>query len=339
VTRIYGLTGRRLPIHPQPLLDELLTHWFVRLAHSNGLKVQTLADRLFGYPSSFWARDQDKMASTKVIEVLADVSGKSPEDLMQLTLKPYGDYLYAKHNPNGNTRWILPIGVYHRTRRHGLQFCPLCLLTDSVPYFRKYWRLSFYVECDLHHVLMQDRCPNCTAAVMFHRTELGHRHRRGYPPTIRCFRCGFDLSRACPQPYAWADQQVMLATQAAIFCHFQKTAFLQNRHFDSAHIFFDVLYLLCNRLGSSRAVGELYDWVQQMLRPDGYAIIGRYVNRFEDRPIGERARILEAAMWLLYDWPHRLSLAARELDLRRKWFKPEKGERNTWILEALPLRG
>lgn len=339
MTRIYGLTGRRLPVHPQPFIDELLTHWFVRLAHANGLKVQTLADRLFGYPSSFWARDQDKMANPDVIEALAEVTGKESEDLMQLTLKPYGDYLYAKHNPNGNTRWILPIGVYHRTRRHGLQFCPLCLLTDPEPYFRKYWRLSFYVECDLHHVLMQDACPNCTAPVMYHRAELGHRHRRGYPPTIECYCCGFDLSRACPQPYPWVDQQVMLATQALIFCHFQKSAFLQDRNFDSARTLFDVLYLMCNRIASTRPVGELFDWVQHRLRPDNPVPIRHCAGRFEDRPIAERARIMEAAMWILNDWPDRLVQATHDLKLKRKWFKPERGERNTWVLEAMPLEG
>lgn len=336
MTRIYGLTGRRLPIHPQPLLDELFTHWFTRLAHSNGLKVQTLADRLFGYPSSFWARDQDKLASQQVIEALAEVTGQDSEDLLRLTLRPYGDYLYGRHNPFGNTRWILPLGVYHRTRRHGLQFCPLCLRSD-VPYFRKYWRLSFYVECDHHHVMMQNACPNCKAPVMFHRTELGHRHRRGYPPTANCYCCGFDLSWSGPQSYAWADQQAMLMTQALIFCHFQSHVVLQHRHFDSAQTFFDGLYLLCNRLGSAQGAGDLYEWVQQWLRPGNIAPINRGVNRFEDRSILERTSILEAAVWLLCDWPNRLATATRDLGLKRKWFKPESGERNTWILEAIPL--
>jgi len=68
MSRIYGLLGTRLPIHPQPYPDELLTHWFFRLAHANYLKAQTLADYLFGYYSTFWNRDQDKLASPEVIE-------------------------------------------------------------------------------------------------------------------------------------------------------------------------------------------------------------------------------------------------------------------------------
>jgi len=336
MTKIYGLTGRQLPIHPQPLPDELFTHWFTRLSHSNGLKVQTLADRLFGYPSSFWARDQDKLASQQAIDALAEVTGQVPENLLRLTLRPYGDYLYAKHNPFGNTRWILPLGMYHRTRRHGLQFCPLCLRSD-VPYFRRCWRLSFYVECDHHHVLMLDACPNCKAPVMFHRAELGHRHRRGYPPTVNCFRCCFNLSWAGAQTYDWADQQAMLAAQAAIFSHFRHSAFLHERTFESAQTFFDVLYLLCNRIGSSRRTGELYDWVQEQIRPNETRQINRRVNKFDDRPIWERARLLEAAFWLLCDWPYRLNCAIRELNIYPSLFTPERGERNTWLLEAMPL--
>ncbi len=186
MTLIYGLTGTKLPIHPQPYADEVLTHWFTRLAHSNGMKVQTLADRLFGYPSSFWARDQDKFADPKILESIARSTGKDVDDVLQMTLRPYGDYLYAKHNHLGNTKWILPLGIYHRIHRHGMQYCPMCLRSDT-PYFRKFWRLSFYVECDIHQILMRDTCPECHSPVAFHRAELGHRHRRGYPSTVNCF--------------------------------------------------------------------------------------------------------------------------------------------------------
>lgn len=336
MTRIFGLTGHRLPIHPQPLPDELLTHWMVRLAHANGMKVQTFADRLFGYPSSFWARDQDKMANLHVIEKLAEVTGKGTDDLMDLTLKPYGEYLYEKHNPNGNTRWILPLGVYHRTRFHGMQFCPMCLRSEK-PYFRKYWRLSFYFECDHHQVLMMDSCPQCQAPAMFHRSELGHRYRKGYPPIVNCYRCGFDLSWAGPTRYEWADQQAMLLMQSLIFCHFREQAFMQNRHFESAQEFFDVLYILCGRIGSAQVAGELYEWVQQWIRPEGFIPVSRKIKMFERRTVLERASILEAAAWLLCDWPERMVLAVKDLGLKRKHFRPEHGQADTWILEAMPL--
>lgn len=81
---IYGLLGARLPMHPQPLPNELFSHWFYRLAHANNLKAQTFADQAFGRYSSFWARDQDKLASPEIIGRISDLTGQLPEDIRAL---------------------------------------------------------------------------------------------------------------------------------------------------------------------------------------------------------------------------------------------------------------
>lgn len=109
------MLGTRLPMHPQPHPNELFSHWFYRLAHANNLKAQTFADQAFGRYSSFWARDQDKLASPEIIGRISDLTGQLPEDIHALTLAAYEGKIYSSHNAYGQTRWILPLGIYHRT--------------------------------------------------------------------------------------------------------------------------------------------------------------------------------------------------------------------------------
>ena len=129
---IYGLTGRRLPIHPRSLPDELLTHWFFRVADANGLKVRTLADLAFGPQSSFWLRDQDRQALPEVIARLSELTGQTDEDIRALTLVGHPATNFGDERLFGIARWVLPIGTFRtKDRTFGMQFCPLCLFEDG----------------------------------------------------------------------------------------------------------------------------------------------------------------------------------------------------------------
>ncbi|WP_369124446.1 TniQ family protein, partial [Undibacterium sp. CCC2.1] len=64
--------------------------------------------------------------------------------------------------------------MYHRKRNaYGLQFCPTCLAEDSVPYFRRRWRVAFYTVCNEHKTMLLDRCPKCGSSVAAHRLDIG----------------------------------------------------------------------------------------------------------------------------------------------------------------------
>lgn len=336
MTPLYGLSGTRLPVHPQPLPDELLTHWFMRLAHMNQVKAQTLADRLFGRQSAFWARDQDKLASPAVISHLADMTGKNPDDLLALTLAPFEGILYQHHNPNGNTRWIMPLGVYHRTRRrYGLQFCPLCLSTDAEPYFRRSWRLAFTTVCERHGVLMHDRCHRCGATVAFFRRELGHRDEHRFDAAARCHACGGDLSRAPAWDPSDGDVHALIQLRSLTTFYGMGWTFCGNEVYQYGHLFMDVLHRMCNFLSSTKgkkllavAAGESR-LVDMAVTSNG--------RDFESRPLIERHYLLLAALWLLMDWPGRFvqaCLQARTTQSRLLsdwgppyWFASEVRER------------
>lgn len=334
MSRIYGLIGNRLPIHPQPYPDELLSHWFLRLAHKNNLKTQTLADYAFGRYSSFWARDQDKLASPRVIQRLSDLTGKPPDDIRALTLASYEGKVYASHNAFGHNRWILPLGIYHRTwRRFGLQYCPLCLFEDAEPYFRRHWRLALSTVCEKHGVLMHDRCYRCGAPVMYFRNDLGHRARHNFKTSACCHACGANLARAPAYDPPGPDGQTlaMLRSLRIALDMGWWWAGLETIHF--GHLFFDVLHRLASLLAAGKGP-KLLKEVERRIGADVFQ--GRQIpNRvsLEQRALIERHWLICMALWLLQDWPARFVDTCQSARMWQSWLL--SGERFPYWFEAI----
>ena len=140
--------GQVWPAHPKPLPDELLSSWFVRVAESNAIKLQTLSWMLFGYGKSPWNRDIDRLAPPWFLEAICAHTGIGYDEVYCTTLDSYCTRLYPKRQSSGQLRWVLPI-VSHGAARQGfgMQFCPACLAQDAVPYFRKPWRLALFTYC------------------------------------------------------------------------------------------------------------------------------------------------------------------------------------------------
>ena len=135
--------GKVWPAHPKPLPEELLTSWIVRVAAANGIKLQTLCWMLFGNGRSPWNRDIDRNAPPWLIKAMGQHTGINYWDVFHTSLVTYRTRLYPRRQAVGQLRWILPIrssGMWRTA--FGQQFCPRCLASDVVPYFRKQWRVS-----------------------------------------------------------------------------------------------------------------------------------------------------------------------------------------------------
>lgn len=181
------------PVHLKPKDDELLSSWLVRLARAHRLKVHTFCS-LTWPGKQIWNRDIDNSADAELLEVLSIRTGTSINRVRATTLGYYAGILYEKHNTLGPSSWIMPIGIYHRTRKqYGLQFCPRCLAEDEEPFFRRKWRLAFVVLCARHNTLLHDCCPHCGSPVNFHRGELGDYRKSVAESLTLCYICRFDL--------------------------------------------------------------------------------------------------------------------------------------------------
>lgn len=330
-----GLTSGVLPVHPKLLPDELLTSWIVRLAHANHMKVHTLATMLAGANwAPFWNRDLDRSASQGLLLKLAELTATSLERIQEATVTEAASRLVGWHQPKGSTPWVLPLGVWHRKRRaFGTQFCPLCLHMDAQPYYRRAWRLAFYTECEMHHVLMEDRCPACKQPICFFRSDLGDREEVEGLPAYRCTACRFNLGHTLPRRFEWPHWELTVATRSLMFFNFLPWAFLGGMTFESAPQLFSVLRQLVSVMSSSESRGELYDYVACQLWPSGYPVLSHRSQAYEFRDVQERHRLFGMGVWLLQEWPARLELATDRLALSNSQLMRDSPSLPDWFLE------
>lgn len=300
------MSGRLWPAHPKPEEDELLSSWLVRLARANGLKLHTFCDIAWPH-KAIWNRDIDKSADEEIITVLADKTATPLDRAYRTILQAYEGRLYEKHNSSGNTKWILPVGIYHRIRhRYGTQFCPRCLADDLEPYFRRRWRLAFVSVCEIHRNMLVDRCPICVSPIIYHRCGLDLK-------TIAlCSACGHDL-RKCEISYADHIEDVV---------EFQKYLLdaLDNGWVDLpmvgpaySHLYFDVLHHVMRLFATGKRAKRLQGNISHYLgRTRNECLQNHQIRYIEFLCVEARCLLVWMACWILKEWPERFVWFCRE---------------------------
>ena len=114
------------PWRPEPLPDELLSSWLRRVALGNSPKVHTFCNAV--WPGlQIWNRDIDCLAPEVLLEALALGTGQPTSRVRQTTFGSLEGVLFEQVRVTGPTEWVLPVGVYHRTRRRPAPSTVLCL--------------------------------------------------------------------------------------------------------------------------------------------------------------------------------------------------------------------
>lgn len=291
----------RLPCATYPKPDELLSSWFTRLAHDHLLKTHTFGKLLFP-TASLLNRDLDKIAPEPILQTLAHRTGTPLARVRETALRRYEGRLYLRHNANGNTNWLLPLGVYHRTHRNcGLLFCPGCLKTDgNKPYFRTHWRLALAQVCTICGVYLQDKCPTCERPVTFFRVEVGRKDAVPDTPISHCFYCARDLAAVPAIQASDDDWQAQKERERILREGWCQHAFYSHQYFDVLHQLVKVLASPNSRCTAlQQAVDRQTGWSPQAALD---ALRTRRVP-FEALPLSIRGGLLRQAQWLLADWP------------------------------------
>lgn len=287
-----------IPLPPKP--DELLSSWLVRLAHAHQVKVHSFCRHVWPQVA-IWNRDIDKLAPPELLQTLAARTLTPIERVRQTTLMPYCERLIGSpvSPAQGHTAWLMPLGIYHRTHRiGGLVYCPLCLERDgATPYYRTVWRLAFHIVCPTCGIYLHERCPACGEPVNFFRIELGRKSADADRPISTCHRCAFNLGQSPVEP-----APVKTLRRYRSLYRISREGWNQGVLYP--HQYFRVLRQLLRLLGSSF-------WRAQPLQVDlrlrrGHALDWNAgLASFEQLPIAQRACLLDEALWLLDDWPHR----------------------------------
>jgi len=309
-----GLSGKLWPAHLKPEPDELLSSWLIRLAAANGQKLHTFC--VISFPDvHIWNRDIDKSCTDSFLQGMAARSGETEERARETSLRSFEGVLYERHNPNGNSPWILPVGVYRRTRRaFGLQYCPACLQDDREPYFRKQWRLACITVCTKHKLCLQDHCPFCFNPVVPQRLEMGTRPRYQPEPLHICSFCRKDLIQQTSLIEAeerewhavhWVERT--LAVRYAPIGEKQEPALLV----------FRVLHQLLRLLSTGKRAGLLAQSVASSLHRQSPEISWPQAKcrDFEKLRATARRELLVLATELLEDWPHKFLEHCRRCQL------------------------
>lgn len=317
--------GKVWPAHPKPLPDELLSSWIVRVAEANAIKLQTLSWMLFGNGRSPWNRDVDRSAPLWLVQALCQHTGTSDQVVLDTTLVSYRSRLYSRGRIAGQLRWILPIGSYGMQRKSfGLQFCPECLATDQIPYFRKPWRVALFTYCPIHQVVLHDACPACGIPVVIFRGDFG-RELKDARPMYVCNACGYDFRKAERKPVFFPSEELHSLFDTML----QSPSWLgdETGQFDLG--FFAVMHQFCRVIGAWQNRGRLQNYVATQL---GQTVLPLSPGRIciEQRRQDERHQLLLCALWLMADLGKRLEGAWLAKAVRYNLMLKDFGEPPGW---------
>lgn len=311
-----------------------MSSWMVRLAFANGYPLHTFYACLLGYRGAIWNRDVDRHPPLALLDILAHHSGQLRETLHAMTLAAYAGVVFENLSHVGNATWILPVGVFHRTRRRaGLQFCPRCLESDSIPYYRRSWRLALCAICERHLCVMQENCPRCKATIAFYRHGIG-RGKEISPQNLRlCHMCGFDLSQAPSFIPNWPDirslnnfRKIVAQFEHGRLPHELSTSSFGIPYFQGIRVLVSVIngrngLRLRQRL--SRAIGVN---IGQSASKSGFD--------FEYLTAAERLNLLLVVTWLMDEWPARFVAICNEANFTRSRLAEEVSALPYWIAQV-----
>lgn len=153
-----------------------------------------MAASLTGRGRQLFSGDPDRGVWKEPGVALAGYTGLSIEQVESTYLCAYGGFLWPSRPDHGVWRHVLHMSDGKRLKNYfGLQYCPTCLATDHVPYFRKRWRLAFVVACDLHGCMLRDRCPHCRSPVQPNLCDVGQKWLDRAPGITDCYGCHSSL--------------------------------------------------------------------------------------------------------------------------------------------------
>jgi hypothetical protein len=297
--------SRPWPYCPAPRPDELLSSWFLRIAHGLRIKPYTLAHMTWRSTPPLLTRDIDNFADPRIVGVMAAKTLTPIERAWSTTLAAYDGSLVDHYVPGGRNDWVLQLGVRHRIRNlAGLQYCPGCL--GEVGYFRRTWRLGFVTCCPAHARRLLDRCDSCGATLEPHRA-----------PTLHvCSRCGCDLRQAIAPA---ASPRVLELQTRTLSILERGWGHLGTSIFNWSHLYFDSLRIIAKALAFGSRSEAFRKAVVRRYGGDPSPYPYAKGRSLEHLGVADRHRLMDLVAAVLKRWPDRLVETCKEARVWRSW--------------------
>jgi len=244
VNQFINLESKKFFTVPRPLSNELLSSWLIRVAMAHDTQPRSFMNIHFPKTNpSFWSKDVDIYWGNNFsfLSLLSYKSNIAISKLYQMTLQSYSGYLSEKISINTQNKSITPIKNRGRTHHsYGTRFCPECISTDRIPYYRKQWRLSFVTCCINHQCYLQDRCPSCSKPI----TPYIVREKEEY---FHCNLCKYPIWKAPvqqipPNSYGVTAQNNLLSILNNGYFNFQQETYFSLAYFPVLHQISKLLY-------------------------------------------------------------------------------------------------
>lgn len=328
--RLLPKQQKLLPVRPRPYPQELLSSWFFRLAQGNSEKLHSLTRVILG-ERQVWNRDIDRLADEEVLRALGAFTGIPAEELRLHTLAALEGRVYSSFNARGINRWILPLGVYHRTRKlRGLMYCPHCLREEAA--FQLPWRLSLSVVCPKHGTVLLDACPQCSSPVVPHRVDMAAHLSKSLPtrsPHTECFHCGAELGEAVTQEAPAEVVQWQAEISVAIF----DSGLMNVREVGMVPLveYLTVARVWLTLLSFGRRAERLRELVDFPVKLES----GVHGRSFDNLDLPTRLMAVQHLTLLFEDWPDRLVAWSKAAKIRRSTLLNDVSQPPAWYLDAL----
>lgn len=198
-------TGTPFLIRPKPLPGESSSSWRQRAGWANGYTLFPVLDER--------TRRSDPDVGVSLVEIdwIASLHASTSEQVTSMTLRSLIGRVVADLSPRSQPAWWLRMRMSAASGANGPMYCPHCLSTDAVPFYRLAWRLGFNTHCDVHHTLLLDRCPKCGCAPWPSGCGIQGAVDPGFTSFRSCWRCGHmhdshaesSVAHEMPGPAQW----------------------------------------------------------------------------------------------------------------------------------------
>jgi len=308
-------------LRPKALESESLSSWRQRVAWANGYF-------LFPVPDERTRRaDPDVGENEAELRWVSDLHGVGYGTAERMTLRAYVGTVISHLTPRSQPRWWLRARYGVKSLNFGPMFCPSCLGSDSVPYFRFIWRFGFVTMCPLHMVQLHDRCQECGCAPWPSGCGIQSNVHPGFKSLRHCWHCLTDLS-AVPQMKldvrddiaGWLSQDRLEVGERNVPC--------------------------IEALGGLRAVCQLFlrnrsrtcieqsggEWAQLTRDLSEEA---KRTQAVEQLPLQDRIKLVPAGLKIIQGWPDSFLKFASETGISRAHFNGAECLQPSWMTELI----
>ncbi|STR44780.1 TniQ family protein [Iodobacter fluviatilis] len=308
-------------LRPHPLPFESLSSWRQRAGFANGFwrypqphgpKSQADPDRLPKVDEQLWLSQNFQIELNRI--------GHLTLDSELALLQNHQGYSTQLH-------WQTILGAKDRQHSSGPVFCPECLKSDPIPYFRLHWRFAFLTECPEHNIELLESCPKC-ASHIWPATVKNLSQSRPWSIITSCPQCGFDLRNSRALPYN-------AHTLATTFWSLITTEALPQSvsQIHTRADFFEGLWVLCQFL-LRKPANSVWDFIPIQLHNK----LPFYLEKktlIEEMNINHRREVIQSAYWLMEEWPERFLFIAKRVGLTSSMFSPTANYSPSWLTSLL----